>query len=82
MDAAFLQDFRDAVAEGAARLLALPDAAVPALKATESRDPKALLDAGEGIDTACENCHLKYWYPLSKQAEKAKEGAGSVKEKK
>jgi hypothetical protein len=55
----------------------LHDAALPALRATEARDPAALLDAGEAIDTACENCHLKYWYPLSEQAQKAKEGAGS-----
>ena len=55
----------------------LHDAALPALRATEARDPKALLDAGEAIDSACENCHLKYWYPLDKQAEKAKEGAAS-----
>jgi hypothetical protein len=55
----------------------LHDAAMPALRATEARDPKALLDAGEAIDTACENCHLKYWYPLSTQAERAKEGAAS-----
>ena len=57
----------------------LHDAAMPALKATEARNAQALLDAGEAIDTACENCHLKYWYPLSEQAAKAKEGAGSVK---
>jgi hypothetical protein len=55
----------------------LHDAALPALKATEERNATALLDAGEGIDKACENCHLKYWYPLSEQAQKAKEGAGS-----
>jgi hypothetical protein len=55
----------------------LHDAAMPALKATEDRNPTALLDAGEPIDKACENCHLKYWYPLSEQAQKAKEGAGS-----
>jgi hypothetical protein len=55
----------------------LHDAAMPALKATEDRNPVALLDAGEPIDKACENCHLKYWYPLSEQAQKAKEGAGS-----
>jgi hypothetical protein len=55
----------------------LHDAALPALRATEARDPMALLDAGEAIDTACENCHLKYWYPLGTQAEKAKEGAAS-----
>jgi hypothetical protein len=55
----------------------LHDAAMPALKATEDRNPAALLDAGEPIDKACENCHLKYWYPLSEQAQKAKEGTGS-----
>lgn len=58
---------------------ALNDAAMVALKAIDAKNVQGLLDAGEGIDTACENCHLKYWYPLSKQAEKAKEGAGSVK---
>jgi hypothetical protein len=58
---------------------ALNDAAMVALKAIDAKNAAGLLDAGEGIDTACENCHLKYWYPLSKQAEKAKEGAGSVK---
>jgi hypothetical protein len=58
---------------------ALNDAAMIALKAIDAKNAAGLLDAGEGIDTACENCHLKYWYPLSKQAETAKEGAGSVK---
>jgi hypothetical protein len=57
----------------------LNDAAMVALKAIDSKNAQGLLDAGEGIDSACENCHLKYWYPLSKQAEKAKEGAGSVR---
>jgi hypothetical protein len=41
----------------------LHDAAVPALKAIEARNTQGLLDAGEGIDAACEACHLKYWYP-------------------
>ena len=41
----------------------LHDAAVPALKAIDSKNAEALLDSGEGIDQACENCHLKYWYP-------------------
>ena len=58
---------------------ALNDAAMVALKAIDAKNAMGLLDAGEGIDTACENCHLKYWYPLSKQAEKAKEGAASPK---
>ena len=57
----------------------LQDAANVALKAIDAKSAEGLLDAGETIDTACENCHLKYWYPLDLQAQKAKEGAGSVK---
>ena len=56
---------------------ALQDAGSQALSAIDKKNAEGLLDAGEAIDTACENCHLKYWYPLSKQAEKAKEGAAS-----
>ena len=41
----------------------LHDAAMPALRATEVRDAKALFETGDKIDIACENCHLKYWYP-------------------
>ena len=59
----------------------LYDAAMPALKAIDARNAEGLLDAGEGIDNACEQCHLKYWYPLDQQAAKAAEGAGSVKKK-
>lgn len=38
-------------------------AAIVALKAVEAKDAEAVLAAGDGIDTACENCHLRYWYP-------------------
>jgi hypothetical protein len=41
----------------------LHDAALAALKAIESKDKTALLYAGADLDQACENCHLKYWYP-------------------
>jgi hypothetical protein len=58
---------------------ALQDAGGQALSAIDKKNAEGLLDAGEAIDTACENCHLKYWYPLDQQAQKAKEGAGSVK---
>jgi len=57
----------------------LNDAATLALKAIEAKNAMGLLDSGEAIDAACENCHLKYWYPLDQQAAKAKEGAGSVR---
>jgi hypothetical protein len=42
---------------------ALQDAGLLALKAVDARNPSRLLEAGGQIDTACENCHLKYWYP-------------------
>ena len=33
------------------------------LDAVARRDVDALLVAGDGLDLACENCHLRYWYP-------------------
>ena len=53
----------------------LYDAALPALNAVNKRDATALLNSGEGIDQACENCHLHYWYP-PKDAPGAAPGAG------
>jgi hypothetical protein len=41
----------------------LQDAAVQALKYARAKDVAGLLKVGETIDTACENCHLEYWYP-------------------
>jgi len=41
----------------------LRSAASVALKAANAKDTKGLLAAGDRIDTACENCHLRYWYP-------------------
>ena len=36
------------------------------LKATDARDANALFEAGDRLDTACENCHKQYWYPNEK----------------
>jgi len=44
----------------------LHDAGTQALRAIDAKDPPALSAAGEGLDRACENCHLKYWYPPGK----------------
>ena len=41
----------------------LHDAAMDAFRAIEAKDAPALSNAGEKMDTACENCHLRYWYP-------------------
>jgi hypothetical protein len=38
-------------------------AALQSLKAAESRKTDDFGPAGEAVDTACENCHLKFWYP-------------------
>ena len=41
----------------------LHDAATAMMKAVEARDIDGISNAGETIDTACENCHKQYWYP-------------------
>jgi hypothetical protein len=41
----------------------LHDAGMKALAAIDKKDVDGLSDAGETIDEACEQCHLKYWYP-------------------
>jgi hypothetical protein len=41
----------------------LHDATMESFKAIEKKDVEGLLNSGDGIDRACENCHLKYWYP-------------------
>ena len=35
----------------------------PALAAIDAKDAQALFEAGEKIDTTCENCHQVFWYP-------------------
>jgi hypothetical protein len=42
---------------------ALQDAAKEALAAIDARDVKRLFDAGDKLDSACEQCHVRYWYP-------------------
>ena len=45
----------------------LADAAMVALKAADAQSVEGLFEAGDAIDNACENCHLKYWYPKDKK---------------
>jgi cytochrome c556 len=45
------------------RAAALHDAVMPSLQAIDAKDARKLEEVGEEIDTACENCHLQYWYP-------------------
>jgi hypothetical protein len=59
----------------------LHDAAMVALKAIDEKNVQGLQDAGEGIDNACEQCHLKYWYPAGQQFDEAKKAAASRRNK-
>jgi hypothetical protein len=49
----------------------LHDATTEALKAIEAKDKEKLLDVGNGIDEACEKCHLQYWYPNENKPQSA-----------
>jgi hypothetical protein len=62
------------------RAHALQDAGLKALAAIDKKDVDGLSNAGEDIDEACEQCHLKYWYP-DDAAARLKAGAGSVRKK-
>jgi hypothetical protein len=42
---------------------ALRDSTMVSLRAIEAKDPQAVFESGDAIDTACENCHEHYWYP-------------------
>jgi hypothetical protein len=44
---------------------ALRDTAELMLKAIENKNPDGMLEAGGALDEACEQCHLKFWYPNS-----------------
>jgi hypothetical protein len=44
------------------RIYGLRDAAMTVLAATDSRDVAALEESGADLDTACEACHMIYWY--------------------
>ena len=49
----------------------LQNTAKKALAAARAKDVNGLFDVGEEIDTACENCHLEYWYPNEKKPAQA-----------
>ena len=43
----------------------LRDAGLKAVTAIDQRNAQGLVEAGGDLDSACEACHLKYWYPHS-----------------
>ena len=54
----------------------LQNAASVAMKAVAAKDKDALLLALDGIDRACESCHLRYWYPNDVRAQEVAKAAG------
>lgn len=51
-----------------AKIEALRNVAKEVMEIADKRDVKALFDASEDLDIACENCHLEYWYPGDRAA--------------
>ena len=47
---------------------ALHEATMLSFKAIEAKNAEELLNTGDKIDTACENCHKQYWYPDEKHS--------------
>lgn len=42
-------------------------AALESLAAIDARDADKLLDAGGTLDSACQGCHMQFWYPNQQQ---------------
>jgi hypothetical protein len=51
-----------------AKIQALRNVALEVLDIANKKDVKALFEAGEDLDKACEACHLEYWYPGDRKA--------------
>ncbi len=56
----------------------LQNAASVALKAVDAKNKDSLLLGLDGIDKACESCHLRYWYPKDQRAHEAAKQDGVV----
>jgi hypothetical protein len=41
----------------------LHDSGLEVMAAIQAKSPEQLIEAGEKLDTACENCHSTFWYP-------------------
>ena len=48
------------------------------MQAVDAKDKDALLRALDGIDKACESCHLHYWYPNDQRAREAAKQDGVI----
>jgi hypothetical protein len=57
----------------------LQDRAREAFRAANARNADGLFKVGDGIDEACESCHLEYWYPDDQAARAAAIAAATKK---
>src|SRR5262245_6793600 len=55
----------------------LHDATMASFKAIEAKDAEGVLNTGDKIDEACENCHKTYWYPDEKPGEPGSQKSGN-----
>lgn len=46
-----------------ARIEALRNVGLQVMEIVKNKDVNQLWDASDNLDTACENCHVNYWYP-------------------
>ena len=46
-----------------ARIEALRNVGLQVMDIVKNKDVNQLWDASDNLDTACENCHVNYWYP-------------------
>jgi cytochrome c556 len=51
----------------ASHVAKLHDVAMESITAIDKKNSDDLLEAGDHLDKACEDCHLVYWYPNEKQ---------------
>jgi len=47
----------------------LHDVAMESIAAIDKKSPDGLVEAGDHLDKACEECHLVYWYPNEKNTQ-------------
>ena len=46
----------------------LHEAAMQAIAAIDAKNGEQISEVGGTIDSACEGCHLQFWYPQQAQA--------------
>jgi cytochrome c556 len=67
-------------AEFGRRAKALQDLGIRTLAAANAKDVPALMEVAGDIDDACENCHLRFWYPKNARPT-APAAVGSLKQR-